>query len=57
MKKLILIGAIALMGCTHTVKGSKMKISIERAPSCKVTVDLDGKRLFIGTASKPCEKK
>ena len=57
MKKLILIGAIALMGCTHTVKGSKMKISIERAPSCKVTVDLDGKRVFIGTASKPCEKK
>jgi hypothetical protein len=57
MRAMVLIGAaLMLIGCTHTVKGAKMKISIKRAPACKVVVDLDGKRVFVGTATKPCAK-
>lgn len=55
MKALIVL-AFLLGACTHTVRGTKMKISITRAPLCKVTVDLDTRRVFIGTAAKPCPK-
>jgi hypothetical protein len=56
MKALIVL-AFLLGACTHTVRGTKMKISITRAPTCKVTVDVDTKRVFIGTASRPCPKE
>jgi hypothetical protein len=34
-----------------------MTIKIERKPTCKVTVDMDGALVFEGTGSKPCPKE
>ena len=46
-----------LSGCVHNVKGDLMTIKIKRVPTCKVTVDIDGKLVFEGTGTKPCPKE
>jgi len=58
MRELLLCLALAALvgGCVHSVKGDKMTIKIKRVPTCKVTVDMDGKLVFEGTGSKPCPK-
>ena len=56
-KALLALSAFILIGCTHTVKGSLMHIKIDRKPTCKVTVKMDSKLVFEGTATKPCPKE
>lgn len=58
MRKLLLSLAFSLVlgGCVHSVEGDRMTIKIKRVPTCKVTVDMDGKLVFEGTGSKPCPK-
>jgi hypothetical protein len=48
---------LPLIGCVHSVKGSKMAIDIKRTPKCKVAVKMDSKLVFEGVAAKPCAKK
>lgn len=48
--------AALLSGCVHNVKGGLMTIKIKRVPTCKVTVDMDGKLVFEGTGTKPCPR-
>ena len=58
MKKLLLlIATLGIAGCTHTVSGKLMHIKIDRKPKCKVTVKMDTKLVFEGTAAKPCPKE
>lgn len=57
MKALLVIGCLMMFGCTHTVKGNLMLIKIDRTPTCKVTVQMDSKLVFEGTAKKPCPKE
>ena len=57
MRCAILVAIVmALGGCVHTVKGSKMEIKIKRTPKCQVDVKVDGKVVFEGRAVKPCAK-
>lgn len=53
---LLTLGAL-LSSCVHNVKGDLMAIKIKRVPTCKVTVDIDGKLVFEGTGTKPCPKE
>jgi hypothetical protein len=53
---LLTLGAL-LSGCVHSVKGNLMTIKIERKPTCKVTVDMDGALVFEGIGTKPCPKE
>jgi hypothetical protein len=53
---LLTLGAL-LSSCVHNVKGDLMTIKIKRVPTCKVTVDMDGKLVFEGTGTKPCPKE
>ncbi len=43
-------------GCVHSVKGAKMLITIKRAPTCQVVVTMDGSKVFVGKAAKPCPR-
>ena len=52
----LVVCVMCLIGCTHTVTGKIMNIKIDRKPKCKVTVKMDSKLVFQGTADKPCLK-